>query len=144
MSIITAIAFIVVFFASGLLFRMLLKGYRSRLWPTTEGVVTLSEIEVDMPGGDDAAYSAKIRYEYTVHRRLHIGTQIRALNWTRPYAEQVQELLQRYPVGAVVTVWYDPKRSEVAMLEPGVKLWEVAVFLAYLITLVVLGFGFIE
>ena len=143
MQIITAVAFIVVLFATGFLFRMLLKGYRSRLWPTTEGVVVLSELEVDMPG-DDAAYSAKIRYEYLVHRRLHIGTQIRALNWSRPYAEQVQELLQKYPVGAVVTIWYDPKRSEISVLEPGVKHWEIAVFLAYVITLVVLGFSFIE
>jgi hypothetical protein len=90
---------------------------RTAAWPTAEGVVTRSEV---VRGND--SYAPAVTYSYAVDGVRHQGTVIAPgpplASTTDAYARRVVE---RYPVGAVAAVSYDPAEPASAVLEPGVS-----------------------
>lgn len=85
----------------------------SRRWPSSSGRIVRSEIR------DDRAF---IRYGYAVEGEEYEGSDV--ASGDRPYrtARSAARRLQRYPVGAPVTVYYDPRQPRIAILEPGLSL----------------------
>jgi hypothetical protein len=89
----------------------------SQDWLTTQGTVLLSRVEV--VGGDYARTEPRIQYEYTVgaqsYRSERIkagGTLFKVVNNRDAY-----DMVDRYPVGAEVTVYYDPANPSQATLQ---------------------------
>ena len=96
------------------------KALLSRNWPTTVGRVVRAE-----PRGSSTlsisnpwAFDPGIKYQYTVEGVTYTGDRV-SFGRIPSTAEGVGIVLMQYPVGASVTVWYDPDDPDRAVLEPG-------------------------
>ena len=112
----------------GILFigiRNVSRAIASRHWPKTPGIVVQSSGSSEQTRDFDrrsssTMYSADIRFRYQVNggeyttRTLHFGQ-------TEGSGNSADAALRefRYPVGAPVTIAYDPKDPSIAAVEPG-------------------------
>jgi hypothetical protein len=92
------------------------KHQASLTWHMTTGKIIKSRVEV--MGGETASVSPRIVYEYDVYGRTYQSEQIRAggIYITDPN-RSAYEIVDSYPVGKDVTVYYDPNNPEDAALE---------------------------
>jgi uncharacterized membrane protein len=119
---------------------------RAARWPSTPGciVVSTSQVREVRSGGPDSDDTeprnfARIVYEYTVggrklrHDRVSIGEDLGNF--------EVAETIARYPVGKMVTVYYNPRKYNEAVLErdlpPGI--WKVATIGVLVIVVLIVG-----
>lgn len=85
----------------------------SRQWPTVSGRVVRSEIH------DSRAF---IRYTYAMDGTNYDGTDITGGSWPFQTARTAASRVRRYPAGAQVAVYYDPRHpTTIALLEPGLS-----------------------
>ncbi|MGE3690738.1 MAG: DUF3592 domain-containing protein [Novosphingobium sp.] len=99
------------------------KQQAARDWPMTQGHVLTSDIQarthtVGNTGGRSTAYYAHVVYQYRVGGADYVG------NRMSPGAElgygsrnRAMARAARYPVGAEVTVWYNPLDPNEAVLD---------------------------
>jgi hypothetical protein len=119
---------------------------KSRAWPSTPGRVVSAGVQettvrVRQRSSGSNSYRMAIRYgprvvyEYTVKgssyraERLHMGSVVLSSD-----AESAERVLQNYPPGSMVTVYYDPSDPAQATLDPRTGWgtwvgWSVAIFL---------------
>ena len=83
-------------------------------------------------------YSADIRYRYTVNDQSYQGFDVTLSDGSSSRAGRARGIVNDYPVGQNVTVYYDPELPERAVLEPGVS-WMVYGFLLMGGLMVLLG-----
>ncbi|MFW9906249.1 MAG: DUF3592 domain-containing protein [Candidatus Thorarchaeota archaeon] len=122
------------------------EGKDSYHWPHVEGEVISSEIkkQTRITGTSDSLFKLfdrkiefypSIKYTYTVgeivhqSERISLGAQLRypaiymalfsSLTSTNKLFEWAQEMVNRYPLGAKVQVFYDPNSPNKGILEPG-------------------------
>lgn len=96
----------------------------SRSWPSVAGTIVASGISESTDtsryrsGSRSTEYDVYLRYDYVVDDMPYSGNRI-AIRGTR-YSSQssAQRELQRYPVGRVVNVYYNPKNPEQSVLKP--------------------------
>jgi hypothetical protein len=92
---------------------------RARAWKRAHGRIVSSEIGNDVsepPGGiRDLRRVAKISYEFKAGSRTYLGTRIDLAE--RPSSITNEELERRFPVGKVVSVYYDPSDPETCVLD---------------------------
>ena len=102
---------------------MVLNGIRQQIraehFPTTAGIITHSEVQV-ISSGKGASYDARLRYAYRVAGRDFVGNRYRYGSFTAS-AERARTLSARYPVGAPVSVRYNPADPADAILTPGIE-----------------------
>lgn len=91
------------------------KHQASLAWHMTTGKIVKSRVEV--LGGEHTTVSPRIVYEYDVYGRTYQGEQIRAGGLWRGPTRSAYDIVDSYPVGATVTVYYDPNNPEDAALE---------------------------
>lgn len=103
-------------------------GWRSRRWPTVTGTVDRSEVEyctvgdLGIAGTPESAYQAVIAYVYTVSGAHFRGTQIGFTSLpVRPTRAEAHNDIRRYRLGSAVVVYYDPRRPQRSVLEPGAE-----------------------
>jgi hypothetical protein len=91
--------------------------HKSKNWAHTQGIVYQSEwVENHLNHGEG---TAKIVYRYSVDGQNYEGANI--LPWPNEYlTPDEQAKLRQYPVGANVTVFYDPADPQNCSLEIGV------------------------
>ena len=89
----------------------------SQHWRQTTGVVVKSRVEVS--GGETTSVTPKIVYEFDVAGRRYRSEQIRAGDryFSIRSSGDAYDVVDRYPVGAQVTVFYDPNDPTQAALE---------------------------
>jgi hypothetical protein len=93
--------------------RVRLAHQASLAWPSTTGRIVKSD--VDWVGETGSTSVARVMYQYAVNgttyqcRRLYTAPDV-------PF-EPAQSIVDRYPVGATVTVFYDPANPAEATLE---------------------------
>ena len=80
-------------------------------WPFVNGQIVESELRHTI---DET--SAHIAYEYSVTGRRHKSSQVSYSGMSKASSER-EALISRYPVGAEVTVYYDPTNPSQAVLE---------------------------
>ena len=84
-------------------------------WSSTTGTVTLSTIDVHKSGTRNSTPYPVVRYSYQVMGREYEANKI------MPGAEiggsGAQKVIDHYPVGAQVMVYYDPQNPYEAVLE---------------------------
>jgi hypothetical protein len=124
---------------------------RAARWPSTPGrvVVSTSEVRAVRTGGPESDDTeprnfAKVVYEYTVgghklrHDRVSIGEDLGNF--------EVAETIARYPVGKTVTVYYNPRKRNEAVLERDLPpaIWKAGVVIVLVLVGLILGaiFGF--
>jgi len=96
-------------------------------WENTKGEITRSEIKITR-GKNGKTYQPVINYKYQVYgtefisKRVYYGSNVSTSSQTR-----AQKLIDNYPVGQKVTVYYDPMKNTRAVIEPGAR-WEIKFF----------------
>ena len=117
--------FFIVFALSGLpvmyfTYPWLVNGVESENWPTTDGVVTLSEIYDVRGNKGGVTYGAEILYEYYVSDKRYLGNHVTSAGQSSSSdLDYAQYLINKYPNGTKVTIYYNPNKAEEAVLEPG-------------------------
>lgn len=109
--------------------RDLLRGFASRSWPTTEGSVTESSLKEEKyvrRGGETSmilTHRWHISYRYVVEGNEYASTHVYfgGLFHSYSWAWTVSNLLSRYPQDKRVTVYYNPGKPQLAVLEPGIR-----------------------
>lgn len=86
-------------------------------WPSTPGEVIKSRVQVS--GGDHTTVSPYILYNYQVGGMDFSGTQIRAGDqfFNLYNSQDSYDVADKYPVGAKIIVYYNPKDPTQAALE---------------------------
>lgn len=94
----------------------------SKNWPSTSGRVLASDIEMRRSrtgqGGTSTAYYPVVLYEYMVNgrrlqsNRVRFGSDV-GFGWTSP----AQKVVDQYPPGAMVEVFYNPNDPTEAVLQ---------------------------
>lgn len=91
-------------------------------WPHTSAKIISSEVEIRRSGGSrrSTTYHAAVLYEYQVNSVAYKGNNVYygmpSSSWTAP----AQRIVNRYPKGKDVQVYYNPAKPEECVLEPGV------------------------
>jgi hypothetical protein len=101
----------------------------ARTWQTARGKITRSEVrakkvnDTNRRGQKTVNYPA-VTYEFSIKGRRYTGERI-SLAEIIPESE-IEPTLERYPLGAEVTVYYNPSNPNQSVLErdPPVDLWE--------------------
>lgn len=94
----------------------------SKRWPRTSGTVIVSDLQRSRDSDRGVSYRPEVTYRYSVDGRELVASRTRfgdglELSWSAPAVRTVC----RYPVGASVTVRYNPHEPEEAVLEPGLN-----------------------
>ena len=96
----------------------LFRGLSCEHWPSTEGIVETSQVHDSNSGRHGRTYSAHIIYSYHVGGTGYIGDRLcfGSMSSSSSYAGGI---VNRYPVGKKVSVYYSPNDPQLAALEPG-------------------------
>ncbi|MHA2227298.1 MAG: DUF3592 domain-containing protein [Candidatus Hodarchaeales archaeon] len=97
----------------------------SRSWSTTEGTITswsIKEGKLD-EDYDTIVYVPVIEYSYFVLDKQYRSEHIRLFKQPSYFSElEAKKMIDtRYPVGKKVPVYYNPKKPDQTVLEPGIK-----------------------
>lgn len=103
--------------------RRLLRAAASTRWASAPGAVVSSElVQRESRGGDGPAgvrFSARVRYRYQVGERTYESERVALDEVPRRADTAPRGTVERYAPGSQVTVRYDPRAPEQAVLEPG-------------------------
>ncbi len=121
----------VVFFGLGVIFVAVgIDGYRdgqaTKSWPTTTGHVISADVQEKVETRRDMndrprterTYTPAVRYEYTVGAQTYLGHRVKADDYGGG-ADRAYGIVNRYPAGTTLTVFYDPDDPDQAVLETG-------------------------
>lgn len=103
----------------GLGFRQYQNARVSKSWPIVPGVVVVSEL-YEYDSDDTTVYDADVRYQYTVNDFSYTGDKVMFGGVGSSNPTSAIEIVNRYPVGQAVEVYYDPADPGTAVLEKGV------------------------
>ncbi len=106
----------------GLMGAVIFQGVRlvsSSSWPTTEGRVLSSHVDSYVDSEGDTMYSAEVYYEYIVGGATYRGDLIRfgSNSGSTSARRSQQRIVDNYPVGASILVYYNPDDPTDAVLE---------------------------
>ena len=83
-------------------------------WPTTEAEVTHSEV---VQGSEDSRFQPRVAYQYKVQGVSYTAA---AIDWGRfdMARAEAQRIVDKYPVGRLMMVYYHPMKPHRAVIEP--------------------------
>lgn len=110
--------------------RQIVTGIASRSWPSVEGTVTNTTVDVDTTRSrrsnsnrrrTTTSYFAVVEYSYTVNGRTFTSDRISAGEPQHGTSNRAaaDSFLTRYPKGGGVSVYYDPRDPASAVLQKG-------------------------
>jgi len=94
------------------------KVMRSRSWAAVPGIVGCADVVAACGGTGTRIYEAKIEYDYEVggasyrSQTICVGGELNT-----SFRDRAESRCAKYPVGAKVTVFYDPSEPGLACLE---------------------------
>ncbi len=94
-------------------------GALSTQWPSTTGRILSAGITsqyADTP----TTYGAAASYEYFIASQRYISDRISFGNYSSGDSGHARQILSRYPIGTTVSVFYNPARPSMSVLERGV------------------------
>ncbi len=91
---------------------------KTQSWSTTDGMVLMSSVQVRRTGKSRSTYPVVV-YQYTVGSITYQGQRIRAGEqfYRTSIFGQAEQTAARYPVGARVTIYYNPQNPSESCLE---------------------------
>lgn len=110
----------------------LMMGLQSRSWPSTKGVVVSAERVFSGNSVEDGepTYNVKIEYSYKVDGREYRNHLVEPLPSLKS-AEQAASVVDGYPLGAEVEVFFDPTNPSLSLLVPGLDGFTKILLAAY-------------
>ncbi len=101
-----------------------LTGMQSRSWEPVEAVVitsgTRESTSHDGAGNAYVMNELDFRYRYQVDGREHESDQLSFKKKDQVDARDIPGFIRQHPEGSALTVYYNPKHPEQAIMEPGV------------------------
>lgn len=95
--------------------------YESKKWPQTSGIITQSKVNSWIKEGD-SKYEARINYNYEIDGKKYNSGKIRTSgSYSGSNITRAKELVNEFPIGKNVDVFYDPEVPDSAILKPGVS-----------------------
>jgi hypothetical protein len=89
---------------------------QSQVWPSTAGIVIKSRVEVS--GGESTSVTPRIVYEYGVGGRTYQNDKLRPGDiYLSISSGNAYDVVDRYPVGLAVEVFYNPANPAESALE---------------------------
>lgn len=88
-------------------------------WPTVEGTITASDIQVVSREKDRRIYAPNVAYTYVVGSRRFEGTRLTLVPRNYAGEQQTRSILARYPTGGTVRVFHHPNDPANAVLDTG-------------------------
>ncbi|NTV46848.1 MAG: DUF3592 domain-containing protein [Chlorobiales bacterium] len=106
--------------------RTLYYGSESESWPITTGRIKSSNMDYTAAPKREqqersGSYHAEILYQFKVQGKIYSGDRIAFGGYGETGEEYVQKLLNRFPEGKLVRVYYKADDPEVCALQPGQK-----------------------
>ncbi|MHC4891346.1 MAG: DUF3592 domain-containing protein, partial [Planctomycetota bacterium] len=100
------------------------KGIASSSWPVATGLIQDSGIETEedmssASGRRNRTYTAKVRYTYSVGQKNFTADRVCFGYYGGSDGRRARTIRARYPVGATVSVHYNPQQPEQSVLETG-------------------------
>ena len=99
--------------------RSIWNGKASQGWPTTQGVILSSRVDYRESPKTGKTYEAEVIYKFTVEGQLYKASRV-AYESNLSDPKVAEGIVNKYPPGAVVAVYYSPKNPHNCVLEPGV------------------------
>jgi len=99
-------------------------GQVSKSWPSTQGVVIHAGVASSGPSGGKVSYSEDVQFTYRVDGRNYKSSRIDvepgpgATYSSDP--SNARTMVNRYPTGKSVAVYYNPAKPSLGVLQPGV------------------------
>jgi len=100
----------------------------SIFWPSVQGKVTATKVERSGFGAKTPSYTPRIYYEYTVSSKKFNGHRRSIMDITYNKATYAQTVIDAFPVGTVIDVYYSPNNPERSVLKPGISDGVLAAF----------------
>lgn len=108
------------------------KAKASMSWPTAKGKVLHSGVERKVSTSTSntgsgrrrrttTTYEADVRYEYRVDANRYSGNKVSFGEYSSSNRGHAERIVDRYPKGKSVEVFYNPDKPDTAVLEPGVS-----------------------
>ncbi len=110
-------------FDAGIVY-LLFWNVRSYWYVETNGTITHSRLATSQDSEGDTSYRPEIEYDYEIGGQMRHGTKRRFGEMSisgSGVRQTVQRILDRYPVGAKTSVYYDPRHPDWTVLEPGLN-----------------------
>lgn len=101
--------------------RSVLHAGESSRWPSTSGTVIRSEMREKRGTRSGLTYHADVEYEYTVNEQRHTSKRVAFGDYGTSNPGHARSILNRYPKGKAVTVYYSPADPQNSVLENGLK-----------------------
>lgn len=114
------------------------RAQRSVEWPQAEGKVLSSQVCSKREKKGKVMHWAEVNYEFTVKGEKRLGSTISFGSYRSSSAGEFRAIVDKYPVGKAVSVYYDANDPGSNVLEPGITM---AVRVPQIIGLVLLGVG---
>ncbi len=121
--------------------RRTVQGLRVLWWKRTNGTITRSDLEVQV-GSEEIYHIPQVTYTFEADGGSYTGKRIAIVGrHAKPAgAEVAYEIVQQYPVGKTVTVYYPADNPEQAVLKSGLSLlWLIRYALLIIIPVFTLG-----
>jgi hypothetical protein len=99
-----------------------LNAKKSLNWPVAEGIIKRSSVEYHKDSDGDGTYHAEINYEYAVNDVLFNGKKVAYGDYGSGNPGHATEIVNKYPVGKYVNIYYMPEKPDECLLEPGIQL----------------------
>lgn len=95
---------------------------KSLNWPVAEGIIKRSSVEYHTDSDGGGTYHAEIYYEYAVNDVLLNGKRVAYGDYGSGNPGHATEIVNKYPVGKKIKVYYMPEKPDECLLEPGIQL----------------------
>lgn len=116
----------------------LIRGRRSRNWPTVPGIVMDSQVTSYYDDEGDRMYGVAIMYRYEVDGLEFTSARRTFGEFNSSNQGRAQRIVAQYLTGSNVQVYYDPDDPSEAVLEPGTNATSI---LFFLLPLIFIGLG---
>jgi hypothetical protein len=127
----------------------LINGYISTTWPSTSGTIIASEINMTLiphKGGYRKSHHPLVVYTYTVNDVVYTNNRIDHGKQFGAPPQFLSEIINAFPVGSKVIIYYNPEDPTIASIEPGIAtatyLYSGAGVLFLMFALISLGISF--
>lgn len=95
--------------------------YESKSWPKTSFTIIRSEVDSWMKDGK-SQYEARINYSYEVDGKKYNSTKISTSgSYSGSNIAKAKEIVEKFPAGKTVDIFYDPEVPDSATLKTGVS-----------------------
>ena len=99
---------------------MVMNALESKGWPSTDGVITVSEFTTNRDNDDGSiTYGASVAYDYKVNGTPYTGSTVHFGQYGTSDPSYGRGIVNRYPAGKQVRVYYDSGDPSTSVLEPG-------------------------